>query len=580
MPGNVTRRGAKISLARRKAIKSRLVSLDHARRDLDYELFFMMKESGGHYYSPELLRNLHLVSDFSSHFGFKSGRDPLARVQIWRDRHRHGTARDILTTVHRYTREFHKNYNRYRKTDFAKRINFTVMALMMAANPRNLLRNAPSKCCSEYFQDFLNLFRELLQSKRYESMIHTPSHHRNEDYWAQMELIHHLGRALFTRGQGLGQVRSVLSYFREDYGNIAPQEDFAHLPITKALDATYRMMRTVSAHHPDGPLNRLLEELEVKQFRGFDPLHQGNIPSRLFSLFYGNDTVAFARLACPTRQMRVDRASVLEEFKTSLRVSHRDTTPRKHLIINLQDRTNWRELHRSLALENLPLESDFKKYIAVVTLGRNTDFYHQLAPYHDQDDYEGFKQVFHEQLISMDTGYHFPAFVKKDLTMKVLLGLMNGIHAVFFNKKANLDRSERLNFIELYHLFLSVKCIDIIHPCSCSFVCKDSLDLSPCMSAALRILLTMLNEGELKDEELQDIEALVNVPVLLVRERMIQPQVHDRFLKVVECIERSRREATSAQAFLSSVTRNFSDFYDKPLIRGSYFRSPRPAQPW
>ncbi len=47
---------------------------------------------------------------------------------------------------------------------------------------------------------------------------------------------------------------------------------------------------------------------------------------------------------------------------------------KKHLMVNLNDRTSWHEYVRSAGLENLQKNAEFSQQFFVLTLPKDTDF--------------------------------------------------------------------------------------------------------------------------------------------------------------------------------------------------------------
>ena len=69
----------------RKAMQTKhvYVDLESVKRDTEYELFFLRKEDGSRFFSPRLVRNIKLISDFGNYFSEKKGDDPLVDVPVW-----------------------------------------------------------------------------------------------------------------------------------------------------------------------------------------------------------------------------------------------------------------------------------------------------------------------------------------------------------------------------------------------------------------------------------------------------------------------------------------------------------------
>ena len=104
--------------------------------------------------------------------------------------------------------------------------------------------------------------------------------------------------------------------------------------------------------------------------------------------------------------------------------------------------------------------AEFNENLTVITLPKNTDFYHQFAPYQDLDHAALFIDQFEEHLGSETSGFYFPQRVHKEIFNGFSKELLEGVHETFFDNKAMLSRKERLDFIEIVYTLLTLKVID------------------------------------------------------------------------------------------------------------------------
>ena len=68
------------------------------------------------------------------------------------------------------------------------------------------------------------------------------------------------------------------------------------------------------------------------------------------------------------------------------------------------------------------------------------------------------------------------------------------IHTLFFGGKKMLTHRNRLDFIEIFYILLTLKLIEESSPDSMSFTCKDALDTGIVHSAELFAFLRLLND--------------------------------------------------------------------------------------
>src|SRR5262249_5308470 len=155
---------------------------------------------------------------------------------------------------------------------------------------------------------------------------------------------------------------------------------------------------------------------------------------------------AFLRIPAPIYQEFINNALINDEFRAFLHSYTQGTIPSKHLLINLQDRTSWREFVRCTVLEDLQYQPDLENAITVVTLATDTDFYYQLAPYHQINHAHLFKEQFKELLLDTNAGYFFPSKIDREKLSIFIDDAFEAIHRIFFSSKNVLVRENRLDF--------------------------------------------------------------------------------------------------------------------------------------
>lgn len=526
--------------------KHAYVDLDTVKKDTEYELFFMHKEDGTRFFNPRLLRNLKLVCDFGEHFSNYKGDDPLVRAKLWHDSIFQMSAQAIWkgsrVLLDRYYREVAHN----KESELVEELNKTIMALSMAANPRNLMRNRPVKTCSAYFSDFQQFLRSTLSTRDYERYMTYPPNASNKFGLCIMDTIDGLCQAQYTAGRGCQELQTLIVDLIRQAGKEASrngrEKGISAQTWWDLLHTDYMMLNKFLKRHHNGPLYKVLELLKDERHRYFDPIVQENLPHRWFDLIVDSQVYANLRIPVPVRQDFIHRASVTDEFKGFLHWCASEDHRGKHLLINLQDRTSWREHQRCKVLEELQDRADFAKTFCVVTLACDTEFYHQMAPYADNNHATTFLKQFQEHLESDDSGYYFPGHLRKSLLGGWLGKLLRGVHIAFFNNRNVLLRRDRLDFIQVTYLCLVLKILELKGATTFSLTCKDGVDLGSSMSAMLFAFLKILSKEQFGQGDMDYLRLMLFGPAILIRERNIIPERFTRAQSAIKSLAQGKED--------------------------------------
>lgn len=224
--------------------------------------------------------------------------------------------------------------------------------------------------------------------------------------------------------------------------------------------------------------------------------------------------------------------------------------------------------------EDLSNHNGFKDHLTVVSLATDTEFYHQLPPYEKERMVEVFMEHFYDQLKGEGSGFYFPEELKKVLFPDFAKRLMEDVHRIFFASKKLMGREERLDFIEIYYFFLTMKILETVEPDSFSFTCKDALDIGQSLGAFLVIFQRLINERQLSVQELECVRYMLYAPALLVRERLM---LHDRFERMVNAVKRVEelQREDGQENFALIIKEAFGPLY-KTSILNSQFSPPKP----
>jgi hypothetical protein len=541
------------------------IDLESVKKDTEYELFFIRKEDGSRFFSPRLLRNIKLVCDFRSYFGELPAPDPLEGIKHWMDSLMHTFARQLVKLVGQKAEQFFHEVRKIKENEIIQMINKALFALMLSSHSQNLIKHHPRKTCAEYFEDFRSFLRDILRTKTYQKWLTHPPKESNEMANDLLDIIHILCRGLCMQLQSYSELEPVITSLIHETEPPA-KINTGPVKLWQQLALDYQNMSKLIKKHPNGPLFKVLEILEENAYHVFDPLIQHNMPSQLFDLYMPDQRISLIRLPAPIHQEVINRATVGEEFKGALNYYSEGSIPRRHLLINLQDRTSWREYARCLALEQLQYKSEFEEVLCVVTLAIDTDFFNQQSPYHDVNHMQTFLQQFKEHLLDDFSGYYFPLTISKQQLTAFIDQALPLIHHMFFSSKNVLIRESRLDFIEIFYLLLQLKLMDWIRPTTVSLTCKDAIDTGPAYSAELFVFLKMVHAQEWTIEDTNFLNFMLYAPALMTRERVMRPDRFHRLISVLKTIENAQYEH-GIKTFFNSMQAMEAQLFEAPFLQ-------------
>lgn len=505
-----------------------LNDLDVIKKDHLYELFYLKNEAGHNFYTFELARNIKLACDFGEFTGEYFGDDPLLQVKNWEDKQLHLLANDLLTRCGAKIEKFYGEAMKHKGMDVVVSLHNALMALMLAANPRNLIRQFALKGSHLYFHDFLFFLRETLHNREYQKfLIYAPP--AGQPFFKELlDLAELLCSHLYTSTADMSEVRTAIEHITTKGKHKKGETLSEHL-----VEANHALGEALNKH-PSGPVFKAVDIVREEQNHQFDPLLQGNLPAREWTLKWQEQEVPSFRLPCPTVQHLINHAEVSEEFKTFLgSLGGKEQV----LLFNYQDRTSWKEHARCAALEELSRQAEFASHLSVVTLAADTEFYHQAKAYQELDEAPAFIDHFQDHLADEATGYYFAASLKKELFPTWIHALLKQVHHTFFGNKRTLSFVERLDFIELTYHFIELKIITLIKPNYLYFTSKDGLDATATASLGLRLLIETSKGKKWSEQELNALDTWLFAPTLMQRERAIHPERFERLVSMLRLLE-------------------------------------------
>lgn len=552
------------------SISSGLKDFETVRRDKEYELFYIRNEEGTPYFNAELLRNIKLTVDLES-AADTFEEDPLLKVRAMQDRDLQASANQILGDCYAAIEDYFKIAKKLQDNDLAQMLNLTVMALFLGANPRNLLQNTVGKSCLQYYLDFLAFLRKAMRTNEYQKWIAYPPDSSDKIAATLLRLTHSLCYSMFRRVGGIRQEAIGLIHRSMRKGEEIFQAEKKHLLKGENIWNQFLLdderLRALLLKFPNGPLFKILdlirEEEEEDKIVPFDPIGQENLPSTIYQVESGNKRIDVIRCPSPVRQSFINKLEIVDEFRGFLRALGSTSTKKKHLMVNLNDRTSWREYVRSSGLENLQKNAEFSQQFFVLTLPKDTDFYHQNNEYINLNRVDDFIAAILAQIEGgEECGFYFPSSWKRQEIIQFTKEVLPAIHAHFFNKKETLTRRNREDFIEIFYQLLILKAIEYFKPDSISFTCKDAIDIGAAQGATFYGFIKLLADGLSEKEERDFLLWLFYMPALFIRERAIDPE---RLNRALSALERCDTEIASNQ---EKIAKAFEEFYSPKMFKG------------
>jgi hypothetical protein len=515
-------------------IQHLFIDLESVKNDNDYDLFLIRKEDGTRFFNPRLLRSVKLVCNFEEYFGEKSKEDPYQIIRSWQDREALYVAQSILRGCHQKINDFIKDAKNKVLSDTQILLYKSIIALMLASHEQETVSLEFQKSQLNYFADFQKFVRQIVTSLDYQKLLTYPTQNIAKLNQKVIEIVEDYIRYLYSTNH---VPKDLIFFVNELIHKNALEHHHKKLSTTMNLAQDYESLLKGAKDFTHTPLIKVLNALQDLEIRGFDSQLLQNLPSAIFEMSYPGKTLALLKIPSPTQQDYIHEAHITEEFKGFLRCLSHDKPKREHLLINLQDRTSWREFARARALEDLQKKDEFAKQLSVVTLTKDSDFYFQVGAYQDLNHTDVFINHLLDHIASENSGYYYPEKVRKELFPKFAKTLAHAIHEIFFNKKNVMARSARMDFIELFYLFFELKIIDIVKPDSVSFTCKDSIDIGLPQTVELYLALKLLNDKPLSKEEFDYIKVILFGIPLLVRGRNLFSERFNRMNSALKVIE-------------------------------------------
>ncbi len=545
------------------ALQPEMKDFDALLADRDYELFYIADEKGVPYLDEKLLKNFKISVDFETPSG-EFEKDPFLKVKTILDRDAQGGASYILKECRDEISEFFKHAKKLFHHDLARLLSRSVIALLLARNPHHLSQRTEGKPCGQYFHDFQLFLRQALKTDEYQKWISYPPSDLEKGASLLLSLAHKLSFCLVFRPLAVTQEAIGLIHRTMRKGEKEVSLERGDSLVNQLLFEDDKF-RSFLEKYPNGPLLKILETVRKDQSEGilipFDPWVQGNLPYQIATLQKGNKEIALLHLPSPTRQQMIQRAEILDEWRGCLRYMK---GKKKHLLVNLQSRLSWKESMKSRSLEMLEEHPQFSSQLIVLTLPRNTSFYHQIDEYADRNHATVFIESLKQQMRNREGGgFFFSSKWDKESLQRFFDRACQRIYEYVFDSRETLDRQEREDFIEIFYQCLVFYACDHFKIDSLSFTCKDGVDEGACMSALSYAFFQILEGGLESKEVIDHLKFLLYWPALSVRERAVNVEPCHRMISAFERLVRAVH--LHRKTFLEHILVPFQNDPSKPI---------------
>lgn len=538
------------------------VDLDSVKNDTEYELFFIRKQDGSRFFNARLIKNITLICDFGLKIGQEADTDPLVDLSIWSDRYGQSVASRILKRAKTSINHYFPAITHHKESLICSNVHKALMALFSASNPDRLLSSGSSKGCLSYLGDFQMYLRSALETRAYQHMIAFPEQEFRPEDVAGKKVIDVLLHQIYESTGSDERLDTYVSYLVNISRENLSSEHKKGNGIWNRLARDYSALHKYLRNHPNGPLNKVLNLLEDGDYNFFDPYLQLRMPETVYELNSKGKIMHVHVLPSPTKQESIHKASVIDEWLGYL---HSKADSENILLINFQDNTSWKEYARAQVLEKLQSAEDFDGFLKVVTLPKDTEFYHQEMPYEDINQLSAFKKAFSEQILGEHTGFYFPDAIKEHITAEWINGMFSVISRLFFSGKNVLSKDARLSFIEIFYAFLELKIVEILHPTDLFFTCKDGVDISPTAASEFFVMLKLLSGSEISQEDMDLITGILYKPALLSRERVLLPERAERMLGAIKVMESAANDL--GDKFTSRIESELTAYFNPETLK-------------
>lgn len=261
-----------------------------------------------------------------------------------------------------------------------------------------------------------------------------------------------------------------------------------HLSMGDFLSEIHRLLRNNPKYQAD--------ENNIKELN--DPLLEGDMPSRLFSIRLNeNKTTEIIRTSNIARDTSLDEqtgrtksAVINEEFIQYLQGQKK--RGKKHLYINLMSRHSL-ERAKSLLIENLDQHPEWSNTCMVVTLdkSKSSNIYFQKGRYKKIFCAKEFKSSILEDFFALEGEFYWSLALNKHTWKRTCHEILEKVHLDYFYGKETLSEKEKFDFIEIAYVIIIKQLIQELEPDVVNISCKQSVDRGPSLYTLFYLMETL-----------------------------------------------------------------------------------------
>ncbi len=518
------------------------LELEDIQRDRDYELLLIRKANGARFFTPKLLRSMRLACDIEKAVDwqgravFEGQIDALQRMQTAT------VVNYLLNNCYPAMDAFFRAAHRAKDHQLVLDLYSPCIALMMSGIQAIHYAGERGKNCVEYLDDFRSLLGQMLHSSEFKRLLTYPPNNERSWEFALLRLVEQLASNIvdgapmsiecvnaFTGLLNQGMQRAI--------GELGPSDG----TIAHRLNLNFAALRHLIGTRGATTIVRMLQELEMRRFVTFEPLLGESLPTHLFNFSWRGELIPVVRLPSPTRQEKIDAAFPSEVFQIATRRHGRHE--RTYLVLNLQERTGWKDGARCQAIEELQREEEGRSAVSVFSLSCDGDFYRQEGSYEAMSSAEKFKEELVNHLTEPSRGVQFPR-AHPTPSIADIRELIDVLHTSLYGGRNRLPKAQRLEWIDLMHLLLMLKVIEQTRPSIIFVSCKDGLDSTLPAIAGLFSFLKVLNRRLSSEEEMAWLGTMLLGIPLIERDRLLFADRYSRLTSLVRLLESGCQEGT------------------------------------
>lgn len=496
-------------------------NLEVIRKDTDYELFYIKDEDGLNHFSKNLLRHTQLLGTFDELFLSFQGEDPFIKLKFIEDRLKQKRAQLIKNQLTSKVDYFLKEAFRFKKHPFIGYTNQMLVALCLSSYPSLVMQNDPMKACFEYFNDLIHFVTTLVVRPEFFKTSSSVEALADKGIISCQRFISGVIDALFLSKNDISYVSEHLYQFVRK----PVFEGFSPISFFDKLLEFDKSVRALLSNFPSGPLMKALDFIkDPDKPTIFRPL-ASNLPQNLFDLDYHDKVLSCICMGSPTIQEDVKNAVVDPMF--SIFISHLEGG--NNLVIDLEDGSNMFNQARVKSVLNLA-----KADLIVSSIPRGGLLYNMQDVYAFVDETNEFKALILEQFEQQEGN----TFSNSMLFKKDIAPLLDFIHHKIFADKNALNLKERLVFIEILELFMSVCLIHKYEASNLIVICKDGLDHSNMYLMGLYSLVQLVNHENLfSPQTFSFFVSELYGPAMILRDRAIFEESLVRMVSALSFIQ-------------------------------------------